>query len=68
MLLPGSGYGVQRWNTGPRVVLSFIGLLRLFLFGVVTISDFFMSAIERVTSMKMRMFNMMTKRYVTIMV
>ena len=43
-------------------------LFSVLFLGVAIISDIFMSAIERVTSKKMRKFNMNTNRYVTIIV
>lgn len=53
LLLPAFGDGEQEWPRPMRIVLYLIGLLWCFM-GVALIADVFMSAIEKVTSKKVR--------------
>lgn len=52
-ILPLFGDSEQDWPNGLRVVLYFLGLCWCFV-GVAIISDFFMGAIEKITSKKKR--------------
>jgi len=63
-VLPLFGDAEHGWNQGLRVVLYLLGLFFCFV-GVAIISDIFMSAIEKVTSKKVRKFNKKTGRWYT---
>mmetsp|Transcript_114708 Transcript_114708/g.319473 ORF Transcript_114708/g.319473 Transcript_114708/m.319473 type:complete len:825 (+) Transcript_114708:95-2569(+) len=67
LFLPIGGDGEQRWPTGIRAVLYFLGLGWCFM-GVALIADVFMGAIETITSKKARKKNAKTGRMVTVLV
>jgi len=63
-LLPLFGDSEQEWPRGLRITLYLLGLLWCFM-GVSIISDMFMSAIEKVTSKKVRRFDKSKGRWYT---
>jgi solute carrier family 8 (sodium/calcium exchanger) len=67
LFLPVGGESEMEWPNGLRLVLYFLGMLYVFL-GVATISDVFMTGIEKITSSKRRVKNKETGRMVTVYV
>lgn len=57
----------HKWDNGLRICIYLVFLLWCF-FGVMVVSDVFMSAIEKITSTKRRRFNAETNRYQTLLI
>lgn len=64
VLLPLFGDAEQKWPRELRATLYLVGLFWCFM-GVAIIADIFMTAIERVTSAKMRLYDKAKDRYYT---
>jgi len=66
-VLPLGGDAEQEWPNGLRIVLYMLGLFWSFM-GVATVSDVFMGAIEKVTSVRKRVFSKKKGKHVTVKV